>query len=215
MRDLKTADIGQSISNLYRFKTKDQRSLFIEVIGHKYELGNRKKTKCFVLSGRLKDQGELNLTFLESCIHSESLQLDFIARISKQGHFLYVPEGVFSPFKVGNQDLYGKCLMDFLQPSSKTLVQKFLESSSPNDQVIPIETLDSNVLWLNVFHGTNPNASSLFVRISTSNTNISFHPQHSHDNIFALNEDGGHLNHINTLNVKNHELKVEIKNLES
>jgi hypothetical protein len=42
-----------------RFKRKESGYIWIEVSGHKYEMKNRKKTKCFILSGRRRLLGEI------------------------------------------------------------------------------------------------------------------------------------------------------------
>ncbi|KAI8846184.1 hypothetical protein BC829DRAFT_419400 [Chytridium lagenaria] len=87
MRDLKTAALGERISVSYRFRRKHSGYIWVEATGLKYEMRNRKRTKCFVLS-------------LRERVHSTLLMKDLVekdavgwAKLSPEGLVLHVAGG--------------------------------------------------------------------------------------------------------------------------
>ena len=166
MRELKMSDVGQPISVLYRLKRQHSGYIWIEVTGHKYEMENRKKTKCFVLSGRVRDLGHLPHQSLVEPGETLAESPDFWAKLSVDGLILYVSPSSSSPFDIKNEALYGKSLLDLLSTSSRSELSTALKTIKDTPILLKVHTNDtSSDLWIHLFPGDAPTPHFLFVKI--------------------------------------------------
>lgn len=135
MRELQGSEIGKKVSAMYRFRRKHSGFVWIEVLGHKYGIDNRKKTKCFVLSGRVRQTGVLphgalsNTEQAQGSLTNEQVQsMDFWAKLSTYGLFLYiVPSSAFL-FESAHEVLYTQSLLDYVTDGTRDAVQRGLEA---------------------------------------------------------------------------------------
>ncbi|KAJ3295136.1 blue light receptor [Borealophlyctis nickersoniae] len=141
MRELKCAGMGDSVSIMYRFRRKFSGHVWLDVTGHKYEMKNRKRTKCFILSGRQRRVGELKQRVLARSVAGSwgsggasgasgasgaasagGPDTDFWAKISPEGLFLYVSPTSYPIFGSTAGDLYGRSLLDFIYDGDRSRV---------------------------------------------------------------------------------------------
>ncbi|TPX38074.1 hypothetical protein SmJEL517_g00317 [Synchytrium microbalum] len=147
MRELKFSTLNGNISAIYRFRKRIGGYVWVEITGHKYEMKNRKKTKCFVLSGRQRTTGELSqrelaLDWTPSSVLTGDLPLsdrgslpiksDIWAKMSVEGFFLYISSTSDSQILKGAtpSQLYGTRLVDLVDPTERDMVSEYLESTS-------------------------------------------------------------------------------------
>ncbi|RKO94489.1 hypothetical protein BDK51DRAFT_12097, partial [Blyttiomyces helicus] len=124
MRELKCCGVDESISAAYRFRRKHSGYAWIEVTGHKYEMKNRKRTKCFILSARERVPGELTQGQILGPMLSIPTAQDpheLWGKITREGFFLYISPTSSSIFGVSNEELYGRSLLDFIYEGDRHL----------------------------------------------------------------------------------------------
>ncbi|KAJ3300350.1 blue light receptor, partial [Blyttiomyces sp. JEL0837] len=144
MRDLKTANLGDRISAVYRFQRKVSGYVWLEVSGHKYEMKNRKKTKCFILSGRRCVFGDLAMKSLVESLEGRYLSssgsdgedggtgvgnhegldcsAELWAKVTLEGLFLHVSERSSPVFGIPCHMLGSRCLLDLVGPQDRDVV---------------------------------------------------------------------------------------------
>nr|KAJ3413638.1 blue light receptor [Polyrhizophydium stewartii] len=84
MRDLKGATRGQIVSTFARLRSKSGEYIWLQIAGHKYEMNNRKRTKCFILSGRVRQLGTLPSAFLSPVVDSRAV----LVRVARTTGFI-------------------------------------------------------------------------------------------------------------------------------
>jgi len=168
MREIKNATLNHSISVSYRIEFKlnsnheeKKEWIWMDVLGHKYEMDIRKKTKCFILSGRRRpiddlkvkdiiglDQNSVNrlLSILggdrkkipRGCI--ESGLDDFWCKISLEGFILFIYHNPLQFFGMDHHFLYGKNILDLLDSSSKLILQETFKTVTSEHRTIEIHS---------------------------------------------------------------------------
>ncbi|KAI9033341.1 hypothetical protein DFJ74DRAFT_601273 [Hyaloraphidium curvatum] len=125
-RDLRACKPGSPMTAVFRFRRKERRDggeyVWLETHGHKYELDNRKRTKCFVLSAREKVVDVV----VPSVLIEETPVLDRMtlsdgqgehlrwAKLSLEGLVLYASKGLGQAMDGNAASLYARKLWDFL-----------------------------------------------------------------------------------------------------
>ncbi|KAJ3317948.1 blue light receptor [Blyttiomyces sp. JEL0837] len=203
MRDLKGCEIGDGISVMYRFRCNNQKSkaakvktengdsgndngddeyVWLDVTGKKHEMANRKRTKCYILSGRLRTIGDVsnpalfgklpnvmannknNTTAETSQDENEQPQehVDLWAKISPEGLILFASPFSNPVFGVSPQELHAVSLIEMVHPSDRNLVTTRLQNlkasiqngSSQYDTSLDT-ALNVRILQLNTDGGAN------------------------------------------------------------
>ncbi|KAJ3042009.1 blue light receptor [Rhizophlyctis rosea] len=139
--------------------------IWMEVRGHKYEMKNRKRTKCFILSGRERKVGVLSERRLlgpSFALINESgkkvtkeRERELWAKISPEGLFLYVAPTSFAVFGRGSSDgggpgsgvsdLYGKSLLDFVYEMDRERVEERLRREAGRADGGVVEAMDMDL----------------------------------------------------------------------
>jgi hypothetical protein len=191
MRELKGCGLGDKVGLMYRFKTrltnkntaeevvkceeqekeededtkngkKSSAYVWVEVLGHKYEMKNRKRTKCYILSGRIRHIGDVSEDDLFGPIdpsmvpghnfishdnnsnnnnnnpqkqHQEGT-VDLWATISPEGLILNVDSHSAPLFGVPNQKVHAHTIYDLTDPKSHNAIRKSL--STLKDSTLPL-----------------------------------------------------------------------------
>ncbi|KAJ3092903.1 blue light receptor [Quaeritorhiza haematococci] len=131
MRELKCCGVRESVSAVYRFRRKSRGYVWFEVTGHKYEMQNRKRTKCFILSGReipvgtLKQQGLAKAMISSSTRTSSSTDLSagLWMKVSSEGFILFVNPTSAPVLGVPLQQMYGRSIADFFTDADKAMIK--------------------------------------------------------------------------------------------
>lgn len=80
LRSLKEADDGTQVEKVCRMKRADGQFKWSDVSGHKYQMQNKKATKCYIMSIRPCEEGTLDQEFL-----AHSVDLDaMIIKVTRQ-----------------------------------------------------------------------------------------------------------------------------------
>ncbi|KAI9011240.1 PAS domain-containing protein [Gaertneriomyces semiglobifer] len=123
IRELKGARVEDNVAAVYRFKRKRSGYGWMEVRGHKYEMENRKRTKCLILAGRLRGGGGRDLEPMS--VHSSGGNQVW-ARIASNGCFLHVSRNTTSFLPIAHASMYGRSLMDIVHESDRALVSQYV-----------------------------------------------------------------------------------------
>ncbi|KAJ3157444.1 serine/threonine-protein kinase HAL4/sat4 [Geranomyces michiganensis] len=156
MREIKQSALRAPVSAAYRFRKRDRSGyVCLDVSGHKYELSNRKKTRCVVLTARERVWGSLKESALASAAPALPLPMGAAAasppdhsssspspsppimmppapalwcKVSATGLFVYVPPSSFPVFgSLTSLDaLYGRSVLDFVYESDRARVSRAL-----------------------------------------------------------------------------------------
>ncbi|KAJ3188780.1 blue light receptor [Gaertneriomyces sp. JEL0708] len=121
IRELKGARVEDNVAAVYRFKRKRSGYGWMEVRGHKYEMENRKRTKCLILAGRLRGGGGRDLEPMS--VHSSGSSQVW-ARIASNGCFLHVSRSTTSFLPIAHANMYGRSLIDIVHESDRALVSQ-------------------------------------------------------------------------------------------
>ncbi|KAI8929938.1 hypothetical protein BC831DRAFT_203939 [Entophlyctis helioformis] len=129
MRELKNAGVGERIETMLRMHTREGVYIWFEIVGHKYEMNNRKRTKCFILSGRERHMAHLSQAFLYKCISTSTLLL----RVSGAGFILRVfptmSDEASHPSDI--EDRTSTSLLAYIPPADRpTLAQAMISGST-------------------------------------------------------------------------------------
>ncbi|KND02172.1 PAS domain S-box protein, variant 2 [Spizellomyces punctatus DAOM BR117] len=133
MRELKCAGLNDSVSAVYRFRRKQSGYVWLEIKGHKYEMANRKRTKCFILSGRQRwmgslDQSELIKPIMASPPGQDS---DLWGKLTPNGFFIYLSRTSAPILGTSIQSLYGQSILDYIYEGDRPrVVQKLYQQST-------------------------------------------------------------------------------------
>ncbi|KAJ3215452.1 blue light receptor [Dinochytrium kinnereticum] len=133
MRELKGAAVGGRIECAYRFRRRWSGYVWIEVVGHKYEMRNRKRTKCFVLSARERVGGGLicrDLVGGGSTKASGDWKAALWAKMSPQGLVLFVSPNSVPVFGISPDEMYAKSILDLVHPSDKQALRDSLAAAT-------------------------------------------------------------------------------------
>lgn len=119
LRALKGTEEGKQIKKMCRLKTLDGEFKWSDISGHKYQMQNKKLTKCYILSIRPCDSGSLDLQFLSHSVDRDAL----IIKVSQSGvvvaqfltsdqHFLTFPVGfkLYSAMNLDDQTALSRIL---------------------------------------------------------------------------------------------------------
>ncbi|KAJ3023034.1 blue light receptor [Thoreauomyces humboldtii] len=132
MRELKTATAGP-VDAAYRFRTgnRDGRYLYIEASGHRFEMNNRKKTRCVVLTGRERVVGDLKQSVLIPTTLNPSAR-DLWARVTTSGLLLHVSRNASPVFGTlaSVASLHGRSFLDFVYEGDRARVARRLFSAT-------------------------------------------------------------------------------------
>jgi hypothetical protein len=107
MRDLRTANVGDSVSITCRLKKRPGGYTYFNFNGHIYEGEQGKRTKCFVLTAREKISNPLRTDKLLEPYLENVVWL----QVSMEGLILFSPPQTDQFF---GDDLYGKILTDYI-----------------------------------------------------------------------------------------------------
>ncbi|KAJ3196179.1 blue light receptor [Irineochytrium annulatum] len=128
MRELKNCKVGEPMSVVYRFQTRSSGYVWIEVTGKKYEMKNRKRTKCYILSARRREVGHITL----KDVFSDASGALLWAKVSPQGLILYVAPNSSPLFGVDAQRVCSLSLVDLVHRDDVHGLRNFLASSVAN-----------------------------------------------------------------------------------
>ncbi|KAI8593042.1 hypothetical protein BDZ88DRAFT_391544 [Geranomyces variabilis] len=132
MREIKQSALRAPVSAAYRFRKRDRSGyVCLDVSGHKYELSNRKKTRCVVLTARERVWGSLKESALAEQSPPPVVTPSVPAlwcKVSATGLFVYVPPSSFPVFgSLTSLDaLYGRSVLDFVYESDRARVSRAL-----------------------------------------------------------------------------------------
>ncbi|KAJ3169639.1 blue light receptor [Geranomyces variabilis] len=173
MREIKQSALRAPVSAAYRFRKRDRSGyVCLDVSGHKYELSNRKKTRCVVLTARERVWGSLKESALASAVPvvpplspvsaaavaaspSEQSPPPVVTppvpalwcKVSATGLFVYVPPSSFPVFgSLTSLDaLYGRSVLDFVYESDRARVSRALFAPGFGDAMSGTATASDGV----------------------------------------------------------------------
>ncbi|KAI8822666.1 uncharacterized protein EV422DRAFT_524905 [Fimicolochytrium jonesii] len=135
MRDLKATGVDDLVSASYRFRKREGGYVCLEVTGHKYEMNNKKRTRCVVLCGRERRWGALTQGVLMDSLTTADTPTtttntsappsqDLWAKITKTGLIIYVTPTSYPVFGtlIAPSSLYGQNLLDLIYEGDRARV---------------------------------------------------------------------------------------------
>jgi hypothetical protein len=167
MKALKTAELGEKISTMYRFRTKFFGYVWLDVIGQKYEIPTSKRIKCFLLSGRLRQPNFLpHRTLIDNFVLLDQIS-DLWLKISYYGLILFVSSVChWEPFGCANSTLFGTSIYDYILPKSIIDLKNAVSKATINCPIL-LSVTSKQGDQLSLY--AHPCTSCIFLRIKSLN----------------------------------------------
>jgi hypothetical protein len=167
MKILKTVELGEKISTMYRFKSKNFGYIWLDVIGQKYEIPTSKRIKCFLLSGRLRQPDFLPHRMLVDNFVFVDQMSDLWLKISYYGLILFVSSVCrWEPFGVTNSTLFATSIYDYILPKNIIDLKNAISKATINCPILLSVTSKKGDQLSLCAH---PCTSCIFLRIKSLN----------------------------------------------
>ena len=222
LRELKIASAGSPISIYYRLRKKSGEYVGIEASGHKFEMENKKKTKCVILCGRSRKSGQdVQRSLMQSVLATPAIP-NIRAKLSPEGLILYVSPSSALLLDQDNESLYGCSIVECFQGASSVRVKQALERlPGGSEPILGLELVkqDGSPLWMDLFWDPSPDAPVVYVKITGVKPALSNHPLTASNSQFEAmwpldSEEGLGIHYeTNRLKAENQRLKEQLGNM--
>ncbi|KAJ3190361.1 blue light receptor [Gaertneriomyces sp. JEL0708] len=133
MRELRTTQLGDAINIMCRFRRKHSGYVYMEVSGHVYEGDSKKRTKCFIMSGR---ERQICSIFVRDILLPDTDNTETWAKLSPQGLALYLCSNSNAIIGQAPEDVVAKPFVELLHDDDQESFRDALAEASSRNTVV-------------------------------------------------------------------------------